>query len=147
MSVLGKSVVMNIFNDENANRPQPLATASIYNSKKTFKTEYSDVTLSIYNTPGIQSIYQILNKHLNIANAIIVFTDISLAEEYKKSQSWIDLAKKQADNPNIYIVASKSDLQWKNKKEDLRNFADENPCCRLFSFHKKIESRKILKKR
>lgn len=129
----GKSALLKVLMDENANHPEPPATASISNSLKTFKTEYGDVNLSIYDTPGVQSIYQILNKHLNIANAIVVFTDISISEEYKKEQQWFDLAKKHADNPNIYIAASKADLQWKNKKEDLRAFAETNQCCGLFS--------------
>lgn len=129
----GKSSALNILCDEKADRPQPPATAKVTNSQKTVKTEYGDVTLSIYDTPGVQSIFQLLNKHLNIANAVIVFTDISLIDEYKKEQTWIDLAKKHGDNPNIYLDASKADLQWKNKKEDLRAFADTNQCCGVFT--------------
>ena len=129
---IGKSSLLNVFNDVAANHPQLPATSSIQHAQKTVTTEYGDVTLSLYDTPGVKSIYQVLNKYLNIANAVVVFTDISLKEEYKKTQSWIDLAKKNAENPSIYLAATKADMQWKNSKQELKDYADSNQCCGLF---------------
>lgn len=130
----GKSALLEVMKNIAANHPQPQTTQAIVNDKITVKTEFGDVNISIFDAPGSESTNRVLSKYLNVAHAAIVFTDISVHDDYKETQKWIKLVKENSNSydANIYLTATKSDLQWANKKEDIESFASSNKMCGVF---------------
>ena len=51
---------------------------------------------------------------MRAAAAAILFFDINQHESYKELKPWFELIKDSMKNPLIYLVATKSDLEWNN---------------------------------
>lgn len=122
----GKSAFLETYKSVTANHPQTVPTCSITNSQVTIKTDIGSTILSVYDTPGHERYNRIIGQYLNISHAAVFFTDVNVHEEFKLLQNWIELVKNSQTDPILYLVATKSELQWANSKDDLDSFADEN---------------------
>lgn len=121
----GKSVLLGNYEKEQATQEEKLPTIGVNLFSKVISTDLGDVELKIHDTPGLMQYENILSAYMRYAEAAILFFDIHQHESYKELKPWFELVEGNMKNPLIYLVATKSDLEWKNTKEELEQYAKE----------------------
>lgn len=90
--------------------------------------KYDNVSFQVWDTNGTEKYDGVVSIDLENADAIILFTDVNVHEEYKNLKRFLDMIlRKEFDKlPLLYLATTKVDLGWNNTLEEIQLFADEN---------------------
>ena len=122
----GKSVLLeNYQKDQQKPEELPPPTINVDTKSKVVHTDLGDVKLSLNDTPGLMQYSTVIGSYARSANAVMLFFAINESDSFKDLQPWFDLVKKNCEDQLIYLVATKSDLEWKYTKEELDQFSKE----------------------
>lgn len=122
----GKSVIFeNYKKDQQKPEELPPTTIGKETISRVVHTDLGDVKLSLNDMPGPMQYSTLVGSYTRSANAVMFFFAINESDSFKDLQPWFDLVKENSNDPVIYLVATKSDLEWEYTKEELDQFSKE----------------------
>lgn len=79
----------------------------------------------IWDTAGQERYRALTSLYFRNADVILICFDVSSPESFNNIKDWIDLIENECKRKDslIVLIANKDDLEWRVKKEDIRDFA------------------------
>ena len=98
-----------------------------YDVRELSQEKYDNISFKVWDTNGTEKYYSLVSYNLIYADAVILFTDVNVHEEYKNLHRFLHMISyEKFDKRLLYLATTKVDLGWNNTLEEIQLFADEH---------------------